>query len=731
MDKIDALIERFTRERATLDAQLNVAVQAQLEVIQSGLAAIGSGQSEMNQVKQEMDKTDKVCQSSHAMVKDFEVINSVSKCHINFMQTLEMVDNLENMQKTLDGLRDQLQEDRDAQDQSSPNLLVMHYHLSKLLDFRDTAMRQSTRARKDVQETLKRYFVPLQKFSDDFEVHLLDLSAILLDTLRSGDPSLVVRIAKIVYLEDVNDTKAKTLQDAQRSQTSKARNAKNRSTTIAGESRTPRNYKSKFLDAIEKSVGEDFKGCSEAFEEPADLLENLDWIFQDLMLVQAELTTRTPKDWQIFDVFLEYYHKNTYVLLSKILETSPDGSTILKLLEWVKLYCSTMKAELGVDVKTLTPKLLDGKENDLVEDYLQLIVKKVEEWTTNLEKSEMASFIERTEQPEMSPEGMYGMQGAVILFQMVSQQIDVAADSGQGRVLASVVGECVRVMGETQQNWLTTMNREIASVEQYNPELKDAEEPLPGLPDYVIALANDQIRSADYCESISARIAPLVSGKYSKTIVDDLSRATDGFLDLAKSCLVGLIRITQKDVRNTFASMFNKEWYSGNSMTLIVGTYREYIQDCRDHLNELLMEFFLDELLDTFLKEYISAMCNNKKATFKMPVVLDHIPREIGLAFNLFAENMDLETLQLKFDVLEMVISFLQSDATTVLEDWQRLKSSCWDARLEVIEGILEKRDDLGKKELKAILEILRKEGHVETPFGLEKTLMGDVQRIK
>lgn len=687
----------------------------------------------MGVVKQELDKVDKVCQTSYAMVKDFEVINSVSKCHINFMQTLEMVENLESMQRTLDGLRRQLMEDRSAPEEEipkSPNLLVMHYHLSKLLDFRDTALRQSARTRKDVQETLKRYFIPLQKFSDEFETHLFDLSAILLDTLRSGDPSLVVRIAKIVYLEDTNDTKAKTLQRAQESQ-SKGRNAKHRYTSIAGDSRTFRDYKDKFFDAIKHSISDDFRGCLETYPDPNELLENLDWIFQDLMLVQSELVARTPKEWQMFDVFLQYYHQNTYEILNKVLATNLDGSEILKLLEWVKLYSSKMKADLCVDVKALSPELLDGKENELVEDYLQLIVKKVEEWTTNLEKSEMTSFVERTEQPEMSPEGIYGMQGAVILFQMVSQQIDVAADSGQGRVLASVVNECVRVMSETQSNWLKTLNREIGTVEQYNPDAKDAEEPLPGLPDYVIALANDQIRSADYCESISARIAPLVSAKYSKAIVESLSTATDGFLDLAKSCLVGLIRIIQKDVRNTFRTMFTKDWYGGNNMTLIVSTYQEYIQDCRDHLNDLLLEFFLDELLDTFLKEYISAMCNNKKATFKMPVVLEHIPNEIGLAFNLFADNMDLANLQIKFDILEMVISFLQSDAVTILEDWKRLKESCWDTRLEVIEGILEKRDDLGKKELKSMLEILRRDGQIVTPFGQEKTLMGDVQKIK
>ena len=638
------------------------------------------------------------------MVKDFEAINAVSKCHINFLQTLEMVDNLENMQSTLNLLRDQLAEDQADRDQTSPNLLNMHFQLSKLLDFRDAALQQSKKARKDVQDTLRRYFVPLEKFSVEFETYLMTLSSILLETLRSGDPSLVVRIAKIVYVEEVADTKARTLQNAQNSQ-----KAGKKFNAIAGDSRTPRDYKAKFLQAIEDAIAEDFKGCSEAFEDPSELLENLDWIFQDLVLVQGELTRRTPAEWKIFDVFLEMYHKNTYALLNRLLAQNPDGATILKLLEWVKLYSSTMKADLEVDVKNLSPKLLDGKDNELIEDYLQLIVKKLDEWMAKLEQTEMASFVERTEAPEMSPEGIYGMQGAVIMFQMVSQQIDVAADSGQGRVLASVVGECVRAMGETQQHWLAVINTEVEKVEKYNPNAKvEMPEPTPGLPDYIIALANDQIRSADYCESISSRIAPLVSAKYKKPIVDGLSAATDGFLDLAKSCLTGFIRIIYNDVKSVFQALFTKEWYTNDQMSLIVQTMNEYIQDCREHLNDVLLDLFLDELLDWFLIEYISAMTSNKKAVFKH-AALEQIPVEIGLAFNLFHENMEMTQLQARFDILELIIAFLQADLATIQQDWTALKDTCWDAKPAIVEGILERREDVPKKEAKAMMQELLK----------------------
>ncbi|BFZ55620.1 SNARE-binding exocyst subunit S6 [Savitreella phatthalungensis] len=749
LDKIDALIERFTRERAALDAQLNVAIQAQLDIIQSGLGAITTAQNDMVNIKQEMEKLDKTCTDTQSLVRDFATIDTISKCHINFANTLEMVEHLESMGETLENLRQQLDQDRESAEAqaNSRNLLPMHFQLSKLLDFRDQALRQAVKARKDVQETLRRYFIPLDKFEREFEEHLFMLSSILLDILRTGDPSVVVRVCKIIYMEDQQDKRAQALEQA--SKTSARSTNQQRSTSsgntgswsasassaadnsiikrfgaFANTGRQSRDYKAKFLSAIERAVKADFQGCAESFNEPLEMLDNLEWIFQDLTLVQEELVKRTPPEWGMFDVFVGFYHSNLSDLLNKVVKLEPDGQTILKLLEWVKLYNSTMKAELGVDVKNLEPKLLDGRENELVEDYLKLIVRKLEEWMSSLEKTETKSFVERTESPEESPEGIYGMQGAVIMFQMVSQQIDVAADSGQGRVLASVVSECDRVMAKTREHWQQMLEHEVSLVKSSRERLAQStnsnrsggdqsgvDEPPPGLTDYIMALANDQIRAADYCEAISARLSPLVSAKYGKPIVDALSSSTDGFLDLAKSCLSQLVELISLDVRAAFDTLFTKAWYDDShagAMKLICNTYAEYLEDVQAHLTPDLRGVFVEALLESFIADYISAMASNKKATYKPPACFDLITEEISEAIRLFNAHMEMDLLQQQFDVLDLCIAILQVDSNTIDEDYAKLKQLCPDVPNWVVEGILSRRDDLGKKEVKSLMDQVR-----------------------
>ncbi|POV97223.1 hypothetical protein PSHT_14685 [Puccinia striiformis] len=54
----------------------------------------------------------------------------------------------------------------------------------------------------------------------------------------------------------------------------------------------------------------------------------------------------------------------------------------------------------------------------LVDKYLKLISKKMEEWTQNLMKSETRLFLERTEPPEEDADQMFTMQASGIMFQM-------------------------------------------------------------------------------------------------------------------------------------------------------------------------------------------------------------------------------------------------------------------------------------------------------------------------
>jgi hypothetical protein len=66
--------------------------------------------------------------------------------HRNFELTEEMVNNLLEMSSKLDMLEDMLEEDASDILGPAPNLLTIHYHLTRLEAFRNETMHQAKKA---------------------------------------------------------------------------------------------------------------------------------------------------------------------------------------------------------------------------------------------------------------------------------------------------------------------------------------------------------------------------------------------------------------------------------------------------------------------------------------------------------------------------------------------------------------------------------------------------------
>jgi len=101
---------------------------------------------------------------------------------------------------------------------------------------------------------------------------------------------------------------------------------------------------------------------------------------------------------------------------------------------------------------------------------------------------------------------------------MINQQVDLAMESGHGAILARVITNVDRVMRGIQDQWTRVVDSE------FKKQVEKPEEVPGGLVEYSIALANDQVKCADYAEALSARIKSLVSEKY-RVVINDLKPA--------------------------------------------------------------------------------------------------------------------------------------------------------------------------------------------------------------
>jgi hypothetical protein len=229
--------------------------------------------------------------------------------------------------------------------------------------------------------------------------------------------------------------------------------------SMQAQARVIKHYRSKITKAIIESIRDLFDEAYKRDEQdPAAFLGGLQWIYQDLIRIEGDVVPCFPPFYEIYSLYVREYHKTLNATIKRLVESRPEASALLILHSWLKEYKKNMK-ELNVPPELLEPPLLDGKEQSIIDDYLNLIIRKLDEWSANLMKTELEQFTTRAEPPEIDSDGIYGTQGAIILFQMVNQQVDVATESGQGGILARVVAETNRVMRGIQDQWTKASSR--------------------------------------------------------------------------------------------------------------------------------------------------------------------------------------------------------------------------------------------------------------------------------
>ncbi|KAH7914806.1 exocyst complex component Sec6-domain-containing protein [Hygrophoropsis aurantiaca] len=693
--KVLAFRKKLEKEKASIDARLKSGVKEQLDATREGLKKLLGTRNNVQAIKEEMQTVDRLCTDPQNVVSTFDQISRVSVAHRNFEQTEEMVNNLLDMNSKLDTLEDLLASDSRDILGPAPNLLPIHFQINKLEAFRNQTMHQAKKASPSSRQKLTRIFERLNKLSDSFESYILELAQNALPLVRAGYPQVVVKLIKIAEMEGREDEKAIAIRLVKKAA---KLDAASKFKSMQANARVLKHYRSKITKAISESIKTSFDEAYAHHErDPGAFLDNLGWIYQDLIRIESDVVPCFPPSYEIHAFYVKEYHKMLNTTMQRLLASDPDASVLLHVHAWLKEYKKSMK-ELDISPDLIDPPLLNGEEQNLIEDYVKLLVRKLDEWSATLMKTEIQEFTARTEPPEVDGEGLYGTQGAVILFQMVNQQIDAATESGQGAILARVVGEVNRVMRGIQDQWTKVIEAELKK------QTEKPEEITAGLAEYCIALANDQIKSADYSEALLARLEPLVSEKYRTSISEKLNDAIDGNLDVAKKCIQTFIDIIFNDLKPATKQLFQPPWYDG-IMQQIVITMRDYMAD-QSFINPSLLELLVEYLLDAFLVTYLTALANCPK--LKMPAATDRIKQDISEVFAFFNTFKPTKELEDYFEVVEMVLAMLEaSKSMAFLSFWAFAKVH--GPNIPFVEGLMKSRGDFDRSAVSDVMDSIKR----------------------
>ncbi|KAG8951848.1 SNARE-binding exocyst subunit S6 [Tulasnella sp. 424] len=695
--KIAAFRKKLMKEKASIDAKLKSGVKEQLDATRDGLKKLFGTRNNVQVIRDEMAAVDTACRSTAKDVKMFDQISRVSLVHRNFAQTDEMVQNLTELYDKLDVISSMLEADRQDVLGPAPNLLAIHHQLTQLEAFRNQMMLQAKSASADDRNTLSRYFQRLNKELAIFEDYIWDIARNILPIVRAGNGTAIVKLVKIAEVEGREDEKALAIKLVKKA----ARlDAAAKFNSIIANSRKIKLYRSNLMTEIRRSIEKLFHDAHEKDKDsPSAFLEELQkWFWKDIVRIKSGVVPLFPPDYNILSVYVKQYHKSLDETLRRIVDNDPDAGFLLTLHAWLGEYRESMD-ELEIDPELLQPPLLEGREQSLIDDYLKVIIQKLDEWTSNAMATDAKAFSARTEAPELDSENLYGLDGAVLMFQIINQQVDVAMESGQSSILAQVVKESGRIMRKNQAETIKLVEGE------YKKLVEKPEEVPGGLVEYVIAVANDQIRCADFAEALSARLEPRVGGKYKSMVVESLNSAIDGYLDVAKKCTQTLIDTIFNDLNPATKLLFTQSWYSG-VMSQVVETIRDYMSDYKAYLNPSLLELLVTDLIDAFLINYLNAL--RRASKLRMPTAADRIREDISEVFPVFANLKPAREVEEQLEVMEQIIALLTASQSLVfLSYWPFAKKH--GPNLQFVEALMKARDDLDRSGVNEVMDSIKR----------------------
>ncbi|KAI8801633.1 exocyst complex component Sec6-domain-containing protein [Cladochytrium replicatum] len=684
-NKLPGIRRKFGKEGASIEAQLKTVVESQLEDAQRGLDVLGMSTSITEQLKGNLSTIDRLCADAQSSISNFSKIEKISKAHQNFKRTKQVIDNFQQLSNNVTRVNQLLEVDSKDPQGSADNLLLIHYQLFQLENFRHETLQKARGFSTDVMNTLNTYFQRVDEIASRFETFLWQLAKNVIPLVKKGNPSTVVRLVKIIEMEERADEMAALQEVGDDSR-----------------SRPIKSYRIKFFDVIREGISDQMANMYNEFKgDLPKLMWGMDKAVDDLVLIHDEVVPLFAKRYNIFQFFVLECHRNVYEVVNRTIHGPMDAGAILQLLKWVRDYYSNMSGRLGVGEELLEPRLLDGNEEELIGQYVNLVHDKLSEWLTNLLRTETADFIKRDHAPEIDGNGMYFLTGSIIVFQMFNQQLDIIQNSFRGQLLTDVVKVCTSLIEQFQMTWTEVLDAEHNKFLAKSPELT------LGIVEYTCALANDSMRSTEFSDIITARFETLADTPQRQQVLGYITAVRDGFMKLAKHCYTVVIDIMLTDAKPAFSKLHCPEWYEQDLMKLVIGTLEDYCDDLQAHMTEYLFSKLSTDLLDRFLILYIDTM-RSKSAKYRMPAAVDRLKSDQALALEFFSKYKSAKRVKASFDVIEKLVAMLESNARIAFLDFYALWKAYPDIPIPMVEDLFGKRDDLDRTTQKELIENVR-----------------------
>ncbi|ODV95355.1 hypothetical protein PACTADRAFT_50090 [Pachysolen tannophilus NRRL Y-2460] len=361
----------------------------------------------------------------------------------------------------------------------------------------------------------------------------------------------------------------------------------------------------------------------------------------------------------MFDQYYSWYYENLNKILVELIEAEPETSIILDILNFDKEHAQIMSEEFHIPKSEVVSLIGEENKEKLLKDYLNLIISMTNNWMDNVHNTERDIFLKRNIPPDTDGDGRLFLQGSKVVFQMFSQQCDVAASSGQAKILLGVIEHFCGLLVDRSAKWQILINEELSNYFVYLDN-QDNMEFNGGFIEYLIAVGNDQINSCDLLESLGNKFVTYVSSKYKDPIKSNLNLSIEKSIDVSETVRDSLLQLIYNDVKPIFDKIFTKSWYltGDDLMKQLVNTMEEYFHEFKIELHKEIYDSILeDSFNDIVILKYLQRLKNSVK--FNNKKISDVIKRDLKILYGFFINYLSDNYIEQQFRIFEILMELI------------------------------------------------------------------------
>ncbi|XP_065658404.1 exocyst complex component 3-like [Hydra vulgaris] len=724
LDKVEQIRRKIMRNKAAVDSRLKTAVQSQIDSIRSGLNELKkvisfkldmfyfhSAQEDIAYVKKSLEEVSNIFVECEPLNDKLLKVKVAHERHAKLAKTNSHLGLIFNVPETIKLTENLIKEGK---------LLQAHKNIMELEATRDDLLLEVYKIYKE--EGSKESYTDSPLYAYFSEVDNL-----------SHTPTELVTSLRIVEREERSD----------------ARCINQEKLTGFMPPGRPKCWKDHCQAVIKKSVENRFDSNQLELTDKTDkmwLVRHLErmraLILDDLISVKHLVRPCFPPNYQIFKLYIYYYHDAMSRMLEGFaLNQNPSRpNECVTLLQWIAEYykgIATNSDNKGIAKNSDSKGIATNSDNkgiaknsdnkvDILHFHITYLFISVPDQTFN----NMFSYIlfikffklrqvgsqdwNQDKLPETSGDGSFQTSLPIILFQMLDQNLQVGAFIKRNvklkilDVCASSLKDFAGIYKKAIIDFKNKYFENRASVKYFEP--------------YMVSICNNCIIIAEFSEQMkNQQRAELGEETFSETRLAAFNSAINAYKTLSFEICDILLDSVFVDVAVYYQDLFTRKWLgSPVVIATVIATLEDYSNDYV-HLKHLAFQYIMKQAEDRIILEYVRAVLS-RRITFRNLDERKDAASQIKEEAKKISETISrISKVEISQDspcsILNLIAEVLRLKSTDIVSlEISGLATKYPDFRADHALALLAVRGDMGRTEcLQLISDLKIKENESST----------------